>query len=135
MVRALTTPPVFRPGAAVDSGICRLHSSGEPGQEVRGDAFRGLSIPQLRNPSPLAAAGEDLVSALHDERPISSDKYVGPLLDRDRALGVLAHRQTWHAERRGLLLDSAGIGNDQCRVLDQAEGLQITLRWEHEHAS
>src|ERR1700674_2955884 len=98
MVRALTTSPVFGPGAAVDSGIGRLHSSREPGQEVRGDAFRGVSIPQLRNPSPLAAAGEDLVNALHDKRPISSDNYVGPLLDRDRALGVLAHRQAPHAE-------------------------------------
>src|ERR1700693_1617335 len=121
MVRALTTPPVFGPGAAVDSGICRLHSSREPGQEVGGDAFRGASIPQLRNPSPLATAGEDLVSALHDERPISSDKYVGPLLDRDRALGVLPHRQARYAERRGFLLDSAGIGNDQGRVPNQAE--------------
>src|SRR6202163_1201284 len=119
MVRALTTPPVFGPAAAVDSGICRLHSSREPGQEVRGDAFRSVSIPQLRNPSPLAAAGEDLVSALHDERPISADQYVGPLLDRDRALGVLAHGQARHAERGGLLLDSAGIGNDQRRVLNQ----------------
>src|ERR1700719_4708908 len=113
MVRALTTPPVLGSAAAVDSGICRLHVSREPGQEVRGDAFRGVSIPQLRNPPPLATAGEDLVSVLPDERPISANKYVGPLLHRDRALGVLAHRQARHAERRGFLLDSAGIGNDQ----------------------
>src|ERR1700730_4887625 len=100
MVRALTTPSVFGPGAAVDSGICRLHLSREPGQEMRGNAFRGVSIPQLGNPSPFATAGEDLVSVLHDERPISANKYVGPLLHRDRALGVLAHRQARHAERR-----------------------------------
>ena len=72
---------------------------------------------------------------LHDERPISSDNYVGPLLDRDRALGVLAHRQARHSERSGLLLDSAGIGNDQRRVLNEAKRFQITLRWEHERAS
>src|SRR5256885_11677790 len=135
MVRALTTRPVFRPGAAVDSGICRLQSSREPRQEVRSNALRGASIPKLRNPSPLATAREDCVSVLHDERPISSDNYVGPLLDRDRALGVLAHRQARHSERSGLLLDSAGIGNDQRRVLNETKRFQITLRWEHERAS
>src|SRR5271157_579747 len=102
MVSALRTPSVLGAGAGMASGIGRLHASREPGQEVRHDAFRGASIPELGYPSSLAIAGEDCVNTLHDERPISSDQDVSSLLDRDRTLGVLAHRQARHAERGGL---------------------------------
>ena len=39
-----------------------------------------------------------------------------PCVDRDRTLGVLAHRQARHRERRRLLLDAARVGEHDARA-------------------
>ena len=59
-----------------------------------------------------AAGGKDLGDTLPDKHPIPPHDHIGPLLDRDRALGILAHGQARHAERRGLFLDPSRIGDD-----------------------
>ena len=59
------------------------------------------------------------------------DDRVGALLDGDRPLGVLAQRQARHAERGGLLLHAAGVGQHQRGVGHQAQHLEISLRRQH----
>ena len=53
-----------------------------------------------------------------------------PCVDRDRTLGVLAHRQARHGERSRLLLDAAGVGQHDACGRHQAEHLEIALRGE-----
>src|SRR5258706_11458905 len=102
MVSALATLSVLAEETRRDSGIGRFHELGEPRRQVSGDAFRSVPVPELRYSSPLAAPGEDLGNAAQNQRPLSSHDRVGPLLDRDRTLGILTHGQARHAECSGL---------------------------------
>src|SRR3979490_2661236 len=100
------------------SGVSRLHALGQPWHQMGGDAFRRAPVPEFRNASALSNTGEDLLDTLRDERLVPSYQDIGALLDRDRSLGVLAHRQARDTERGRLFLDSARIGDDQRCVLE-----------------
>ena len=50
-----------------------------------------------------------------DRGRVLAEQHVRAELERDRPLGVRAQREARHAERRGLLLDAAGVGDDRAR--------------------
>src|SRR6266568_8284165 len=127
MVSALTTSPVFAT-ARTDSGIDRFHTLGEPRSQVIGDAFRSVPVPELGDASALAATGEYLLDTASNERPLPADQHVGPLVDRNRTLGVLTHGQARHAQRSRFFLDATRIGDDQGCLLDEPQRLEIALR-------
>ena len=65
---------------------------------------------------------------------IAADQRVRALLDGDRPLGVLAQRQAGHAERGGLFLQAAGVGEHERCAGHQPEHLQVALRRQQQHA-
>src|SRR4051812_26509301 len=81
----------------------------EPLREMLGDALRGMSIPELRDPTALAAGVQDFVDELENAHTIAADQRVCAFLDGDRTLGVLPHRETRHAKRCCFLLHAARI--------------------------
>lgn len=105
----------------------------QPAVQVGGDALGGVSIPQFGDAPTLAAAGQDLGHAVADGLQVGADHRIGALLDGDRPFGVLAQRQARHAERGGLFLQAAGIGQHQRGAAHQADHLQVTLRRQHGH--
>src|SRR6266550_8057022 len=105
IVSALTTVLPLAADASMASGVNRLRAPGKPRHEVGRDALRCAPVPELRHAPAFAAAGKDFGDTSPDEHPIPPHDYIGPLLHRDRALGVLAHGQARHAERRGFFLD------------------------------
>ena len=100
----------------------------QPRRELVGDPLRGAPVPEL-GPAPALAAGtQDLVDACERARAIATDERVRALLDRDRTLGVLAHREAGHGERRRLLLDAAGVGQHERRSREESQHLEVALR-------
>ncbi len=75
---------------------------------------------------PPVASTSNAASTMRDA--VGAAQRVGAFGDRDRPLGVLAHRQARHAERGRLLLQAAGVGQHQRRIGHQAEHLEIALR-------
>ena len=49
-------------------------------------------------------------------------------LNRDRALGAIAEREARYAQRGGLLLDAAGVGEHGCGPRHQAEEVEVAER-------
>src|SRR5580765_467265 len=110
MVSALTTP-TLGVNPSMSSGICRLDVARQPRHEVSRNPFRGVAIPHFGDSSSFATASQNVANLLRREHPVPADECVGPLLDRDWTFGILAHRETRHAERSRLFLNPAGIGN------------------------
>src|SRR5262249_4755341 len=98
MLSALTIAPAVASRAfialASPSGARAVSRRGtEPGRELCGDPLRRVPIPELRHPTALAAGAQDLLDALEGARAMAANHGVRALLHRDRALGVLAHRE------------------------------------------
>ena len=98
----------------------------------RGDALACLAVAVgvVRAGHGAVGAGiaQQLVRLRHDAVGIGADE-----LDRARghrlgALGGVAHHQHRLAQRRGLLLDAAGIGQDQGAAVHQVDERQVVLR-------
>ena len=69
----------------------------------------------------LAAGSQDFVDARATRARSRPTSVFVPCVDRDRPLGVLAHRQARHRQRRRLFLDAAGIGQHEPRIREQSE--------------
>ena len=65
---------------------------------------------------------------------VEAEQDVGPELDRDRPLGVVAQREARDAEVRRLLLDAARVGEHAGRAGDQAQELEVAERLEQRAA-
>jgi hypothetical protein len=89
-----------------------------------GDPRTRLPVPQVRSTS-LHTRDEDTLRSLDDPLRLPADQLVRPLLDGDRTLGVVAQRQTGHAEDRGLLLHATGVGEHQPRRGLQRDEIEV----------
>ena len=92
-----------------------------------GDAVGGVAVPQLGH-SLRRRRRERLLDAGNDVRGLRADDAIGAVGDRDRPLGVLAQREAGNAERGRLLLQAAGVGEDQARVRRQREKVDVAER-------
>jgi len=81
--------------------------------EVRGDAFRGMTVPASGDSAGLPLSGEDALDRLPDEFSVEADKSVCPTFDGYGALCVLPQGQARDAENRGFLLYAAGVRENE----------------------
>ena len=100
--------------------------------DSRSAAMRSAAWPSQSSGTRPRLPPSGRISSTHAQhaRAVAADQRVRALLDRDRALGVLAHRQARHAERGRLFLDAARIGQHEPCARHQAEHLEIALRLE-----
>ena len=103
-------------------------SGAEVGDDLVREAVRGPPVPERRRPLRRPRALGDQRRQLGDSRRIEAEQGVGPLLDRDRPLGVVAQREAGDAEVGRLLLDAAGVGQDRAGLRLQREEVEIADR-------
>src|SRR5258708_35771333 len=84
-----------------------------------------MAIPKRRDAATLSFSGEDILRRSDDLAGIATDKQIRTLRNRDGTLGVLPEGEAGHSERGGLLLDAAGIGQDQRGSGDEADEIEI----------
>src|SRR5262249_19718630 len=106
---------------------CPSQSSGPDTREEGGDdPPGGPAVPQFGRPPPRPFRVESFVDLLPDLG--GRHEAVRPLVNRDGALGRVAHRQAWNAEIGRLLLDAARIGDEQSRSADEAHEFDVAQR-------
>ena len=79
-------------------------------------------------------AASAVFAASRSAAGIHADQRVRAQLDRDRALGVVAVGQARDAQRRGLLLQAARVGDHQARVGLQRDEVRVVQRLDQPQA-
>lgn len=103
-----------RVGAARHAGFARYLSRSRqtPANRNNHPARHTVAVGVLPDPGP----GEHLLSRGQDLCRIRPGQDISPHLDRLRPLGVLPEGDAGHPENAGLLLDPAGVGQDEAGV-------------------
>ena len=94
-------------------------------QQCPYDSFRRVPVPKVRYPAHYLRILQYLFECRKDTFRTSPDERIGPDLDRDGALGVLAQGDAGDAEDAGLLLDTAGVAEDEARVGHEAHEVEV----------
>src|SRR5260370_6084054 len=84
-----------------------------------------MAIQKRRDAATISFSGEDILRRSDDLAGIATDKQIRTLRNRDGTLGVLPEGEAGHSERGGLLLNAAGIGQDQRGSAEEAEEIEI----------
>ena len=127
---------IFRRLPAILSARCRSNHYGyeivlrqveEHPLQGRHDPLPGTPIPQGRDAAGGPVAGKQPVQGRGQLGGIGADEGIGADGHRLRALVGVTQGQARYAEHRGLLGDTAGVGDHGLGVLDQVVELQIGL--------
>src|SRR6185503_5769180 len=108
----------------------RAHLSGFLGRDFFEDVknpFGGVTIPKRRllRSFPTRAV-QRCRSRVDDPRRVGADDNIRSQLDSDRTLSILAQREARNAESRCLLLNAAGISQNEPRLAVKRQKIEIT---------
>src|SRR3989475_5382984 len=123
----------FRTGGScttsLDTNIRMRIGSPEEAVPARGDLRTRGAVPvRVR---PLAFRDEFFLCGLEDPRGVRPRQDIGPDLQGLGTLGVLSKGHAWHAEETRLLLEPAGVREDEGRVPLELEHVEVPRRRNH----
>lgn len=84
------------------------------------NTFRCVTVPQVRGPSSWQIpTTQDSATCIYNSRFAGPRQRVGPLFNGNGTLGIPAERHTRNTQNGGLLLNTAGISQDEARLAHQ----------------
>jgi len=91
-------------------------------------ALGSVAVPERGNPASFAPARQGITGGGDYLTGISANQQICALGNGDRALGVLAQGEAWDAKRGGFFLNATRVGEDERRLAQETQKIEIPNR-------
>src|SRR3990172_502946 len=125
MILDWTAPTLW---ATVSQALQRVLSmvfSSRAGGEDIDDPLRGTAVPEGRTAVRPGGVGQSAKGLFEDAAGVAADDAVGPMGDGDRTLRRVSEGEAGDPEDRRLLLDAAGVRQNQLGATHESDEVEI----------